>query len=132
MRSVASGAVEKASMVVGGRLLTRRPSRFRLRSTDWPPPSEFLERGIRVRQARAWRNASRWRHELPSIYEKSGTSPQTDPRVCGSCGSSIESRNARTHRATALESARDAYPIRQSWTFALRSPAEPVTAIRER
>jgi hypothetical protein len=58
---------------------------------------------------------------------------KTDARICGSCGSVIESRDTGTQPATALESARVEYPIRQSWTFTIpRTSAERPTAPNER
>ncbi len=58
---------------------------------------------------------------------------KTEARVCGSCGSVIEPRDVRTQSATALESARDEYPIRHSWTFVVpRTPAERPTASKEK
>jgi hypothetical protein len=50
----------------------------------------------------------------------------TGARVCGSCGSTIEPRDARTQLAAAFSSAGDVYPIRQAWTFAI----PPVRAVQ--
>lgn len=67
--------VAKASMVIGGRSLTRRPSRIRLldrlASAKWVPRSG----NSRPPGARPGERSERGGQELRSIYEKSGARP---------------------------------------------------------
>jgi hypothetical protein len=51
----------------------------------------------------------------------------TDARICGSCGSALEPRDAMLQAATAAERKRDEYPIRQSWTFVVPPMAADLT-----
>jgi hypothetical protein len=46
----------------------------------------------------------------------------TDARICGSCGSAIDVRDAMRPPVPASERTLDEYPIRHSWTFVVPPP----------
>jgi hypothetical protein len=56
----------------------------------------------------------------------------TGTRICGSCGNTIEPRDAPAQPAAARASAGDVYPIRQAWTFVIPPMRPQQPANKER
>lgn len=70
---------------------------------------------------------------LSAEEKQSRDDTPVDPgaRICGSCGSTIDSRQMRRQHVVGWESPRDDYPIRQSWTFVIPPTATDLFAARK-